>query len=136
MGELTVDLVAVDKPLWTGAATMVSAMTSEGDIGILPGHEPVLALLRDGAVTIKTTDGQVLLAAVHEGFFSVDSDHVVILADAAELGQDIDLERAKAALARAQAGSLDDSETAAAARRAETRIRVAEEAGAGATLRR
>lgn len=123
MAELNVSLVAVDRKIWSGTATMVVAKTLEGEIGILPQHEPVLALLADSPVRITTTDGVVISAAVHGGFFSVDSDNVAILAESAELGAEIDVARAEAALERAKAG--DTPEDAAAAARAETRLKVA-----------
>ena len=100
MGELNVSLVAVDRKIWSGTASMVVAKTLEGEIGILPQHEPVLALPADSPVRITTTEGRVITAAVHGGFFSVDSDNVAILAEAAELGGEIDVERAQLALER------------------------------------
>lgn len=125
MGELNVSLVAVDRKIWSGTATMVVAKTLEGEIGILPQHEPVLALLADSPVRITTTEGKVVQAAVHGGFFSVDSDNVSILAESAELGGEIDVERAKLALERAQAAGADTDDEMAAIARAETRLKVA-----------
>ncbi len=125
MAELNVSLVAVDRKIWSGTATMVVAKTLEGEIGILPQHEPVLALLADSPVRITTTDGHVITAAVHGGFFSVDSDEVAILAESAELGGEIDVARAQEALNRALAASADSPEDRAAIARAETRLKVA-----------
>ena len=125
MGELSVALVAVDRKIWSGTATMVVAKTLEGEIGILPQHEPVLALLADSAVKIVTTEGDTLVAAVHGGFFSVDSDNVAILAETAELAGEIDVSRAEAAIARAKAAGADDPDEIAAIHRAETRLTVA-----------
>jgi F-type H+-transporting ATPase subunit epsilon len=120
MSELQVELVAADRKVWSGSATMVVARTPDGDIGVLPGHEPVLTVLSGGSVTIRTAEGDVE-AAVHGGFFSVsENNRVSILAEAAELAADIDVERARRALQRAtEAGEEDDL------LRAETRIRVA-----------
>jgi len=101
------------------------AKTPEGDIGILPGHEPVLALLVDSPLRIEETNGQKLVVAVHGGFFSVAGDEVNVIAEVAELAEDIDLERAQAALARAQAAGADDPDEISAMRRAETRIQAA-----------
>ena len=125
MGELNVSLVAVDRKIWSGTATMVVAKTLEGEIGILPQHEPVLALLADSPVRITTTDGRVISAAVHGGFFAVDSDEVSILAESAELGGEIDVERARLALERAKAAGDDTDDEKAAVGRAETRLKVA-----------
>jgi F-type H+-transporting ATPase subunit epsilon len=124
MAELTVAVVSAERRIWSGAATRVVAKTPDGEIGILPGHEPVLALLMDSPVRIDTTDGTKVVVAAHGGFFSVDSNNVSIISEVAELAQDIDLDRAKAALDRAK-GSPDDPDEYAALKRAETRIQAA-----------
>ena len=87
------------------------------------GHEPMLALLVEAPLRIELEDGSKVLVAVHGGFFSVDSDKVNVIAETAELAEDVDLERAQAALARLKANP--ESEDASALRRAETRIQVA-----------
>ncbi len=125
MGELNVSLVAVDRKLWSGTASMVVAKTLEGEIGILPQHEPVLALLADSPVRITTTEGRVISVAVHGGFFAVDSDNVSILAESAEMGGEIDVARAELALERAKAAGADSEDEIAAIMRAETRLKVA-----------
>ncbi|MFZ9309767.1 MAG: F0F1 ATP synthase subunit epsilon [Candidatus Nanopelagicales bacterium] len=124
---LKVALVSPERELWSGEATMVLAKTTEGDLGILTGHEPVLALVAEGAVVrITTTDNETVVAAVHGGFLSVDSNVVRILAEVAELASDIDVVRAKAALEKARAS--EDEKAASAARRAEARLRASESA--------
>jgi len=125
MAELNVSLVAVDRKIWSGTATMVVAKTLEGEIGILPRHEPVLALLANSPVRITTTDGTVIQAAVHGGFFAVDSDNVSILAESAELSGEIDVDRARLALERAKAAGADTPDEMAAIERAEVRLKVA-----------
>ena len=125
MAELQVAVVAVDHKVWSGTAKSVVAKTPEGEIGILPAHEPVLSLLVDGVVRIETTDGAKVSVAVHGGFFAVDSNEVKVLAESAELGTEIDVARAQAALDRAN-GS-ESSEQLAAYRRAETRLKAAAE---------
>ncbi|MGE3813424.1 MAG: F0F1 ATP synthase subunit epsilon [Candidatus Nanopelagicales bacterium] len=122
---LHVNLVAVDRKIWSGSASMVVAKTLEGEIGILPRHEPVLALLANSPVRITTTDGKVIQAAVHGGFFAVDSDNVSILAETAELSGEIDVDRARAALERAKAAGADTPDEVAAIERAEVRLKVA-----------
>ena len=122
---LHVDVVAADRRVWEGEALSIVARTSEGDVGILPGHEPVLALLVESApLRIEEPDGSKVLVAIHGGFFSVAGNEVNVIAAVAELAEDIDLERAQAALARAQDGGVTDDELPAV-RRAETRIQVA-----------
>jgi len=124
---LKVALVSPERELWSGEATMVLAKTTEGDIGILTGHEPVLALVAEGAVVrITTTENETVVAAVHGGFLSVDSNVVRILAEVAELASDIDVVRAKAALEKAR--TAEDDKAASAARRAEARLRASESA--------
>ncbi|MFC4605733.1 F0F1 ATP synthase subunit epsilon [Rhodococcus kronopolitis] len=100
MAEMTVELVAVERRLWSGAATLVSAQTTEGEIGIMPGHEPVLGqLIEGGTVSITSVDGERVVAAVHGGFLSVTATTVTILAESADMAQDIDVDAAKAVLA-------------------------------------
>lgn len=107
MAELQVDVVSAEGRVWSGKANMVLTRTVEGEIGILPGHESVLAIQATGAVTIRTTDGATVNAAVHGGFLSVHKDNVSILAEVAELSDTVDVQRARDALARSQS---DESE--------------------------
>lgn len=124
MSDLNVSLVTPDREIYSGTATMVIARTSEGEIGIGRDHEPVMALLADGGVVrIETTDNQKVVAAVHGGFLSVDSNSVTILGQVAELAADIDVTRARAALERAR--QTQDDNAANAARRAEARLQAA-----------
>src|SRR5437763_11169011 len=103
-----VELVAVERQLWAGQARQVSARTLDGDIGILPGHAPVLGVLAEGGVVrIKRSEGDELVAAVHGGFVSVTSDVVRVLAESAELSEEIDVSRAQAALDRANGAGAD-----------------------------
>lgn len=121
---LDVAVVSAERLLWQGQAKSVVAKTPEGEIGILPGHEPVLALLLESPLRIEEADGAKMMVAVHGGFFSVDSNKVNVIAEVAELAEDIDLERAQAALSRAQAAG-EENEDPSAIKRAETRITVA-----------
>ncbi|NKS62259.1 F0F1 ATP synthase subunit epsilon [Rhodococcus hoagii] len=100
MAEMTVELVAVEQRLWSGSAKLVSAQTTEGEIGVMPGHEPVLGqLVEGGVVAITTVDGERVVAAVHGGFLSVTATTVTILAESADMAHDVDVEAAKAVLA-------------------------------------
>jgi F-type H+-transporting ATPase subunit epsilon len=122
---LNVAVVSAERALWSGQAKSLVAKTPEGDIGILPNHEPVLALLVESApLRIEELDGSKLVVAIHGGFFSVAGNDVNVIAEVAELAEDIDLERAQAALARIQSDGVTEEEMPAL-RRAETRIQVA-----------
>jgi F-type H+-transporting ATPase subunit epsilon len=125
VATLQVELVAVEKMIWSGEASMVIARTTEGELGVLPGHAPLLGELAPGGVVrIRPESGEDLVVAAHGGFLSVTERGVSILAETAEISTDIDVERAREALRRAEAGG-DDPEALAAARRAESRLRAA-----------
>ena len=122
---MNVELVAPDRKIWTGEAEMVIARTTEGDIGILPNHEPMLGVLVESPVRIKRSEGDEIVAAVHGGFLSVTRDNVSVLAEVVELAEEIDTGRARQSLDEAKSGDDDDSK--AAARRATARLRAAGE---------
>jgi F-type H+-transporting ATPase subunit epsilon len=85
MAELTVSVVSADREVWSGTATQVVAKTLIGEIGILAGHEPVLAILAPGEVRVTEPGGNVVKAHAEEGFFSVQADQVTIVAGVVEL---------------------------------------------------
>ena len=125
MATLQVELVAVEKKIWSGEARMVIARTTEGELGVLPGHAPLLGQLAEGGVvTIRTDSGEDVVVAAHGGFLSVTDRGVSILAETAEISTEIDVERAREALRRAEAEG-DDPDAQAAARRAQSRLRAA-----------
>lgn len=124
---LTVELVAADRTVWSGEATMVIAKTVDGDIGVLRGHAPVLSLLSEAIVEITAEDGQTVFAVTDGGFLSVANDRVSILAERAELSTEVDVDDARAELEDARAGHLTEGdETERRIRLAEARIRVVE----------
>lgn len=88
MAQLEVEIVAADHHVWAGPAKMVKARTSEGEIGILPGHSPLLAILAAGELAIEPIDGSRIEVTVDGGFFSVDGNRVVIVADNAHRTDD------------------------------------------------
>ncbi len=107
---------------------MVIARTTEGELGVLPGHAPLLGELAPGGVVrIRPESGEDLIVAAHGGFLSVTPRGVSILAETAEISSEIDVERAREALRRAEAGG-DDPEALTAARRAQSRLRAAGQA--------
>jgi F-type H+-transporting ATPase subunit epsilon len=116
MAVMPVEVVSAERRLWSGEAEMVVARTVEGEIGILPGHAPLLAELADSVLRIIQPGGTEVAAAVHGGFLSVGVSGVSVLADIAELAEDIDLQRAQDAYDRAKYTlSNDDDEAARAA---------------------
>lgn len=123
---LHVELVAADRTVWSGEATMVIARTTEGDVGILPNHAPVLALLVDGVVEVTTDQKETWVAAVDAGFLSVADNRVSILSEHAEMSHEIDLEKARHDLERARSAGEQDDEAEEAVRRAQARIRAVE----------
>ena len=125
---LQVELVAADRLVWSGEATMVIARTTEGDVGVLPGHAPLLSVLIEGVVDIRTSDGETWVAAVDAGFLSVAANRVSVLSEHAEMSHEIDLEKARHDLERARSAGENDDEAAEAVRRAEARIRAVERA--------
>ncbi len=79
--NLTVEVVSPEKRVWSGEATMVSARTLDGDLGILPDHAPLLGVLVDGVVSIKVVGGEKLDFNVNGGFISVAKNRVSILGE-------------------------------------------------------
>lgn len=99
VAEMTVELVSVERQLWSGQATAVFTRTTEGEIGILPRHIPLLGeLVADCVVRIDKTDGESLNVAVQGGFLSVTGERVSILAEDAQFGHEIDVAAARADL--------------------------------------
>lgn len=84
MAHLEVDLVAADHKVWSGEARMVSVPAADGEMGILPGHAPALAVLGAGKVRISAVDGQSVDVMVDSGFLSVDADRVTVVVDHAD----------------------------------------------------
>jgi F-type H+-transporting ATPase subunit epsilon len=81
VAELSVDLVAADRKVWSGSARQVSAPSVDGQVGIMPGHTPLLAVMRAGTVSVSTGDGVAFEAHVSGGFVSVDDNLVTVVAD-------------------------------------------------------
>jgi F-type H+-transporting ATPase subunit epsilon len=125
---MRVELVSADRLVWSGEATRVIARTTEGDVGILANHAPMLSLLVESVVDVTTSDHETWIAAVDSGFLSVANNLVSILADKAEMSHDIDLESARADLERAHTQGSDEDEAAQRAEQAwaQARVRAAE----------
>ncbi|WP_374945373.1 F0F1 ATP synthase subunit epsilon [Agreia sp.] len=82
---LTVSVVSADQEVWSGEATMVIAKTVEGEIGILAGHEPLLAILAEGEVRVTQDSGTRITAQADDGFLSVENNTITIVARNAAL---------------------------------------------------
>ncbi|HEV2891641.1 MAG TPA: F0F1 ATP synthase subunit epsilon [Frankiaceae bacterium] len=124
---MQVELVSAERRLWSGEAEMVVARTTEGEIGIMPNHAPMLGELGEGVLRVLQPGGTEVAAAIHGGFLSVSATGVSVLADIAELADDIDLARAQAAYDRAAAtiSGHDDAAALEALQRAKARLRAA-----------
>jgi F-type H+-transporting ATPase subunit epsilon len=126
VSTMHVELVSIEAPIWSGEATAVFGRTTEGELGILPGHTPLLGALEPGyPVRIVQEGGEELRVAVHGGFLSVHQDGVSVLAEQAEAAQDIDVARARESLNKYEADG--DPDEVAAHNRALARLRAAGE---------
>jgi F-type H+-transporting ATPase subunit epsilon len=91
MADLNVEIVAVDRKIWSGEATFLFTRTTAGEIGILPRHIPLVAQLVDDAmVRVEREGDDDLRVAVDGGFMSVTEEGVTILAESAEFESEID----------------------------------------------
>ena len=130
---MSLDLIIVTPqgPAYAGSVETVVLPGSEGDFGVLPSHERLLAPLRIGEVEIRGGDGTVY-AAVAEGFAEVDGEKVVVMVESCECAADVDVARAELARDRSeqQLADVDDEtrrrEYEAALSRARNRLAVAE----------
>ncbi|GAA3043580.1 F0F1 ATP synthase subunit epsilon [Gordonia defluvii] len=101
-----VEVVSADERLYSGDATMLVAQTTDGEIGVLAGHAPLLGQLTEGGyIAITEADGSRRVAAVTGGFLSVSADVVTILAESAEWAHTVDVAAETAALDAAEPGS-------------------------------
>ncbi|HSJ44284.1 MAG TPA: F0F1 ATP synthase subunit epsilon [Euzebyales bacterium] len=128
MAEMQVHVVSATRELYRGEASAVYARSTEGEIGILPGHQPVLLALEISPVRVEQTDGEVITWAVHAGFLEYREEKLTVLADHAEGPGEIDVERARAARHRAELHLADpdyEGDAAAELRRAHIRLELA-----------
>ncbi|GIN90857.1 ATP synthase epsilon chain [Siminovitchia terrae] len=101
MNTLKVSIVTPDGPVYNSEVEMVSTKAESGELGILPGHIPLVAPLQIGAVRLKN-GSKTEYVAVSGGFLEVRPEEVTILAQAAETAESIDFARAEEAKARAE----------------------------------
>jgi F-type H+-transporting ATPase subunit epsilon len=125
------EVLTAESPVISMDAESVVATTLNGQIGILRGHVPLVTILQAGELIVRTGDHESYLA-VSGGFLRVTAQGVVVLADACEYAEDIDVERAERARRRAEVlletggPQMDAASTEAALRRAVARLRVAD----------
>jgi F-type H+-transporting ATPase subunit epsilon len=108
---LHVELLVPDRSLWSGEAGLVIAKTMDGDIGVQTGHSPLFGILSPGSVVRirevpgDDSTGDVVRAAVRDGFLSVSENRVSILASVAELANEVNTEAAQSDMDAAAAGA-------------------------------
>jgi F-type H+-transporting ATPase subunit epsilon len=129
--RLNVSLVAADRKVWTGTAAMVVARTTEGDVGVLPGHQPILSILLPSVVIIRGAEGGTeasgdIEAVVSGGFLSVAGREVSVLAESVLLPSEISTAGAQELLNSARAVEHDSASDKAALDQADADIRFAE----------
>ncbi len=130
--SLRLEIVTPYGPVLQEEVDEVVAPGSEGEFGVLPGHVPFVTTLKIGILTYKKA-GTARYVFVNSGYAEVKDDRILILADSAERAEDIDVERAKAAMKRAEErlkrqDSIDFARAQAALQRAVTRLEVVEKA--------
>ncbi|ACU70144.1 ATP synthase F1, epsilon subunit [Catenulispora acidiphila DSM 44928] len=124
--RLNVSLVAADRKVWQGTAEMVIARTTEGDTGVLPGHQPILSILAPSVVSVRGTEEGLREVVVSGGFLSVARDDVSILAESILLPEEIDVAGARELAAQARAAEDAAGEDSAAREQAQADLRFAE----------
>ena len=102
MATLNVAMVSTKRNVWEGDASLVVLRTLDGEVGIMPGHSPLMGMLADGPLLIRPTEGEDLRAYIHEGFVTVDSNRVIVLAEWLELASEIDVRQAEQELEEAR----------------------------------
>ncbi|MCH7654870.1 MAG: F0F1 ATP synthase subunit epsilon [Chloroflexi bacterium] len=126
---MRLEILTAEGVLFDGDVDSVVAPGSEGELGILPSHAALMTMLQPGELRYRTAEGESYLA-VHGGFMEVRSDHVIVLADAAEHVDSIDAERAEEAVRRAEeriaarGADMDIERALASLRRAQVRVRI------------
>ena len=127
--SFTLSIISPDRVFYNGEATMVEFNTTEGEIGVLPGHIPMTVIVKPGILTIYEKDEE-KRAALHAGFVEILPDKVTVLAEIVEWPDEIDEQRAQSAKERAQSrirnhdGATDMARAETALLRAMARINV------------
>ena len=131
MSKLRLEIVTAERQTFAGEVNAVIAPGIEGQLGILPHHAPLMTMLQSGELIVKKDDEELYLA-ITGGFLEVRPDKVIILADACERCEEIDIERAESAMKRAKerlklhSPEIDHARAEAALRRSLIRLKIAE----------
>jgi F-type H+-transporting ATPase subunit epsilon len=102
MSTLLLEIVTPERRVYAKDVEMVSVKGLDGELGIMPLHVPIVSPLKIAPVRVKLIGGGEDFIAVHGGFVEVRKDKVVILAEGAELSEEIDVDRAERARLRAE----------------------------------
>ncbi|UKS26086.1 F0F1 ATP synthase subunit epsilon [Paenibacillus sp. HWE-109] len=131
MSTFLLEIVTPERKVYAEQVNMISVKGVEGELGILPNHIPLVTPLKIAPITVKKQGSKDEIIAVNGGFMEVRKDKVVILAESAELPEQIDIDRAKAAkeraekrLAETKQDNVDFKRAEAALQRAVNRISV------------
>lgn len=131
MATLRLEIITAERQVFSDDVNTLVAPGVEGELGILPHHAPLITMLKPGEVLIRNNNEETYLF-VSGGFLEVRPDKIIILADACERADEIDIERAEAAKHRAEEGlktpipEVDVAQTQAALLRALIRLQIAE----------
>ena len=132
MSGIRLDIVTAERMVYSEDVDAVIAPGVEGQLGILPHHTPLMTALQSGELRVKK-GGEEISLAISGGFLEVRPDRIVVLADAAERAEEIDIARAEEAKRRAEqrlverrAAGVDESRTRASLLRSLARLKVAE----------
>ncbi|HZT42593.1 MAG TPA: F0F1 ATP synthase subunit epsilon [Chthonomonadaceae bacterium] len=132
MATFPLELVTPERKLFSEEVQMVRVPGVEGSLGILAGHAPLLTELTTGLIKLTLADGQTAYIATSGGFMQVSREKVIILADSAELSEEIDVDRAREAAEKARqmlaVEGINAEEVRQQLERAENRIKVAQQA--------
>ncbi|MCB0897725.1 MAG: F0F1 ATP synthase subunit epsilon [Actinobacteria bacterium] len=120
MATLNVAMTSTKRNVWEGDASLVVLRTLDGEVGIMPGHSPLMGMLSDGPILIRPVEGEDIRAYIHEGFCTVDGNRVIILAEWLEMASEIDVRQAEQELEEARKQG-----TEAEVRKQEGRLQVA-----------
>ncbi|HLK55147.1 MAG TPA: F0F1 ATP synthase subunit epsilon [Chthonomonadaceae bacterium] len=132
MATFPLELVTPEKVMFSEEVQAIRAPGVEGSFGVLAKHAPMLAELTTGLIKVTRINGFEAFIATSGGFLQVTREKVIILADSAELSEEIDVERARATAERARKllevpdGSIDAEAARAELERAQNRIRIAQ----------